>query len=615
MRTHLRPAGIVFCILMLLGWIGLPPLTVDAAAYNCTEAGLDAALATGGDATFNCSGPTTITIGAMKTVAHDAHLDGGNLLTISGGDTTRIFSVTVGISLTLENMTLSHGHATNGAGGAIFNQGSLTIASATLRDNTATGANGANNITGTGENGGNGYGGAVYNGNGTVTITGSTFHANRTQGGNGGSGFNGGYGGYGYGGAVYNHTGMLTITGSSFDGNRSMGGGGGTRAGGGSGGGGGSSYGGALATGGGTTIVSGTTFADNRVQPGTSAPAVSTVIYGNGGGIANAGSMTLHASTIISNSPLPTNQVGYGGGIQNTGSLTVTMSTIGNNASWIGGGIANTNSGRLILSNTTIISNSANIGGGLANELGSVSLADSRIFSNTISYQTGAGIWNRGTMAINTTTIAFNRAGDSELAGAGGGITNDSQLLVNNSTIMNNFGGGGITNTGSGAAVITNTTISQNTLRAIDNYGALALRNATIAYNPDGGIDNHGTVGLKNTIVAFNTGQYRGNCSGIIITDEGHNLQYGDTSCGAGFLTANPLLGPLRDNGGPTLTMALLPGSPAIDAGDSVGCPPTDQRGVSRPQLNGCDIGAYEYNGQVLLNWLPLMLKGGASGW
>jgi hypothetical protein len=83
----------------------------------------------------------------------------------------------------------------------------------------------------------------------------------------------------------------------------------------------------------------------------------------------------------------------------------------------------------------------------------------------------------------------------------------------------------------------------------------------------------------------------------MVIQSTGHNLD-SDGSC---FLTAtgdlpkrDPLLGALTDNGGPTDTQALLPGSPAIDAGSADGCPQHDQRGVARPQGAGCDIGAYE---------------------
>ena len=81
------------------------------------------------------------------------------------------------------------------------------------------------------------------------------------------------------------------------------------------------------------------------------------------------------------------------------------------------------------------------------------------------------------------------------------------------------------------------------------------------------------------------------------LTSQGHNLDSGD-SCGftapADLRNTDPRLDTLKDNGGFTPTLALLPGSPAIDAGDNAACPATDQRGVTRPQGAACDIGAYE---------------------
>ena len=107
-----------------------------------------------------------------------------------------------------------------------------------------------------------------------------------------------------------------------------------------------------------------------------------------------------------------------------------------------------------------------------------------------------------------------------------------------------------------------------------------------------------GTADWSNTIIAGNTAPTGPDCNRFA-TSLGHNLI--GTSDGCGFtpaagdlVNANPLLGPLQDNGGPTKTHALLEGSPAIDAGDNASCPATDQRGVARLQRAACDIGSYE---------------------
>ncbi len=114
----------------------------------------------------------------------------------------------------------------------------------------------------------------------------------------------------------------------------------------------------------------------------------------------------------------------------------------------------------------------------------------------------------------------------------------------------------------------------------------------------------------RNTIVAANQGK---NCDLIApLTSLGNNLS-SDTTCAAALTAAGdrnnvaPVLGPLRNNGGPTLTHALLWGSPAIDGGSNAGCPATDQRGVARPQRGTCDIGALEFNGRLL--YAPLLLR------
>ncbi|NIO68304.1 MAG: hypothetical protein GTN71_04430, partial [Anaerolineae bacterium] len=113
---------------------------------------------------------------------------------------------------------------------------------------------------------------------------------------------------------------------------------------------------------------------------------------------------------------------------------------------------------------------------------------------------------------------------------------------------------------------------------------------------------------LQNTIVAYNG---TANCSGGL-TSNGYNLDSGNT-CGFSATgdqqNTDPLLGPLADNGGDTLTHALLGGSPAIDKGTCVAGITTDQRGVTRPQGDDCDMGAYEYVQEGEAVYLPLIMR------
>ncbi len=204
------------------------------------------------------------------------------------------------------------------------------------------------------------------------------------------------------------------------------------------------------------------------------------------------------------------------------------------------------------------------------------------------------------------------------------------------------MGGGGLAL--EGALMLGNCTISGNTSAAqgggilVGDEVPLMRASSTVAYNvaagSGGGIDV-GLAGaeLADTILAHNVSLagVGNDCRGDDLLTNGHNLILDATDCyftgesaEVGIVGLDPLLGPLQDNGGVlppdpqppafglngesapwppdlrfpiALTHALLPGSPAIDAGDEF-CPPTDQRGFDRPQGVGCDIGAYEVEGQ-----------------
>ena len=331
--------------------------------------------------------------------------------------------------------------------------------------------------------------------------------------------------------------------------------------------------GGGIRNGGVLTLTNSTVVANNAV------------ISGEGGGIFNerGAILTLTNSTVSTNG---TDFLGKGAGIFNNGTLTLTNSIIrGNRANNAGegGGIYNNYGGTVTLTNSTIRDNNAGDGGGIFN-FGTVTLTNSTIRDNKTDLGGfGGGIYNNygGTVTLTNSTVSAN---GTFFAGGGGGIFNSGTVTLTNSTISSNYGGdgGGILN--SGTVTLTNSTVRANT---------------ALFGGEGGGISSsiYGTVTLTNTIIADNPSG--GDCAGAF-TSLGFNLD-SDGSCGlntTGDLSnVDPLLGPLQDNGGPTFTHALLPGSPAIEAGDdSVLGPPFDQRGEGFPRLSGMhvDIGAYE---------------------
>ena len=339
-------------------------------------------------------------------------------------------------------------------------------------------------------------------------------------------------------------------------------------------------------------VDSGATFHLNRITV-----ADGNANNGNGGGMLNneTGTVTVTNSTFRGNAAQyvvgPAGFGGNGGGIYNHGMLTVTDSTFedntasaGSQTSGEGGGIYN--DGDLFITNSSFHGNSAMSGGGIFN--GSPS-------------QTGVLVVNGSVFYGNLVSGSYSSGG------GGGGIFNQGIIMaVSNSTFHANggsgAGGGNIYNccNSKGTALLSNATLAAGIAATGEGGNVSNLTNFQQA----------GTLFLENTILGGAAGA--NNCYGSV-TDGGGNLRWptSDSSCVGSY--GNPKLGVLQNNGGPTDTMALLPGSAAIDTAFDALCTPTDQRGVIRPQGPHCDIGAFEANtakslGRALLGQLNAFL-------
>ena len=298
---------------------------------------------------------------------------------------------------------------------------------------------------------------------------------------------------------------------------------------------------------------------------------------------------------------------------------------------------------------TEIYSNTAPQEGGFENVRGTAGvptvILNSRLHNNHADYDGGA-IGNYGTLVISNTTIDANSAnsGTYSTTTRGGGLYNYpyGQVTINQSTLSGNSAasGGGIYaalgDNSSAALTLTNSTLSGNTASR-DGGGLYAaggqinLLNATIAGNSvavpmemvykgvGGGVYITGTavVSAHALLLADNTRRYGtsplqpDDCFGRLIS-QGYNLIKTITFCtidgySFGVISGqSPMLGPLQNNGGSTLTQVPQSGSPAIDQGDNTACPPIDQRGFRRPIGVSCDIGAVEAGPSV---YLPLVRR------
>lgn len=268
------------------------------------------------------------------------------------------------------------------------------------------------------------------------------------------------------------------------------------------------------------------------------------------------------------------------------------------------GGAIGSSSGTLTIANSTFNDNSAGNGGALDNN-GIASARLSTFFGN-VALNLGGAIYNSNNLTVDHSTLTGNQA-----ASAGGGLTHQGVLLTLTASTVNGnlaFQGGGLYV--SGQATFTNSTLSGN--QATDGGGGLyhrsgdgMMRFVTIADNFalfGAGLHKEGVgtgiLSIQNTLLSNNTD---GNCSGAAgnMRSLGNNLS-SDMRCG-GFMTApgdqnnvDAKLGPLADNGGPTLTHLPQAGSPAINGAVMIPGITTDQRDVKRPRGPLPDIGAVE---------------------
>jgi hypothetical protein len=616
---------IASAILAVVGLLALMPSTARAGTIiitNCTSAGVNAAIGNANDGdvlVFACT-PLAKTIGITNTlvITKQLTINGGTFITLSGGTNTRIIDINGGGTLTLTNIRLVDGQAVTG-GGVRVQQGTALVSNTTFIRNVATDSSlatfgGAINnrgvlrvvnshfFTNSVDSQGhvNGSGGAIAS-NGILTVEDSVFSGNVAD-------FNGG--------AVNQFSiGRLDIRGSTFVSKSAR-------------------FGGAINTFATATITS-NLFIHNDADTGGAIVATTfnfppvliaqSTFFSNtaqrGGGFYAFSHTSLDNLTFRGNRALGANG---GGAVGNQAEVSLSNSVFVTNSTASAGG-AISNQGVLTISDSSLMSNTAVLAGGAISNTGLLIVSSSVFTGNATTTSNGQGgaIVNAltGTLDVDYSSFVFNRSSAGGAIAVSGGANADvarSAIVSNSASVGSGGGGGGILN--NGLLTVTNSTLTQNFSvfngAAIFNGGGSAttvILNSTIVSNSvtgGGALRNTGlaptsTLTIKSTIVAGNTSA---NCQGQI-TNGGHNLQFGDLSCGGAILNGNPLLGPLALNSGPTLNFALLPGSPAINAGDNAGCPSTDQRGIPRPQGPVCDSGAFEFVEATLRVFLPIIIR------
>jgi predicted outer membrane repeat protein len=520
----------------------------DSGVGSLRQAVLDAnANAGADDVVFDPNVDTqtiTLTSGALS-VTDDLTVtgDGATNTIIDGNGTDRIFLITGSPTFTITGATLQNGVASSGGGGAIDSDGAVTIDATVVTDNSAPGDGGgiaADEVT-------------VQNG--------SVVRANQAA---------------TEGGGVFALSGDVIVTDSAIggaspsDGNTAVSAGGGVRA-----------------------------FDGSATATITNATVSHNTSGGTGGGVGAA-------TVVVAGSTVSNNSAGdVGGGLAGEG-VTVSASTISSNTasgSNGGGGLIGSNgTGGVTITDSTVSLNSANVGGG-ARGNGPVTITGSLFDQNTASFA-GGGFLSIGgatqTTSISDSTFSGNLQTTANGIGGGAILTIDVDTTLSNLTITGNSSANDPDNGGGGGGILVFTfgsSPSSNTVRVesstIDANSAASGAGIRV-------VANAAATSVGSTILSNNTGGTA--CDGTI-TDNGFNLLFNTTAGSCVFDAANdvtgadPELSALTLNAPATLvpTMALSATSPALDV-VTTGCPPpaTDARGVTRPQGDACDIGAFE---------------------
>jgi fibronectin-binding autotransporter adhesin len=639
-------AALASALIVMISGVLASPALASTIHVNCSSTDLQSKINTApGGSTLLVKGTC---IGNF-TVNEDLTLQGDPSATLDGNDTGRTLTIPTTHTVHLISLTISGGAASVGAG--IFRPGTgtrtLTLHNVTVQDNVASGTTAegggifsshghliltasrveGNRASATGTASATAVGAGILS-SGPLTLVGTTVSSNRAVANSSGGSSTA------VGGGVEGGSGLLTVSSSHLDGNHAT----------------------AIATNSATAVGGGLYWNDSTFDASVRSSTLNanvvtaTTTAGSGGaiGVGGGADLTIH-SGVVSDTLLAGNQVtatsfggggvavGGGAGITSSTGTTVTRTRI------TGSHLAADGA-----TNATAVGGGATVSGPLVVRSSSFSTNTMRAHSGTGPASAGAGGLSGDSgkrLSLSKTTVDQNHV-VAESAGAdastyGGGTAGGSPLSVVASTISRNTlkataqgahtaaaNGAGMVASGS-SAKITNSTIASNLGRAVSgaasgtavgagggiysNSTSLQLLDTTVARNLASGVAHlhtihggglevaSGTTTIEATILGLNSAPAVGgpNCNGTV-KSSGFNVLGSTSGCTfmhkpSDKLNVNPKLGALANNGGPTLTLALLAGSPAIDRIPPVACAVhADQRGVHRPQGPRCDTGAFE---------------------